>query len=355
MTLLSRIVVALVAICATSLASPVGSSVVPRADDVCTTPKLRRSWHTLKDDEKKAYIDAELCLMSKPSELGLRGSRTRFDDFQVAHALKMEIAHFVGQFLPFHRLFLSAHEEALRNECGYAGAQPYWDEPLDAGHFSKSILLHNPTNPDLTFGGDGDPSRNNCIQTGPFATYTNPIGPGYVINDHCIDRRINDAISGSAQPSVVQACMDKTTWMEFWPCIENRGPHSAGHGGVGMQMLNPVSSPGDPIFFLHHAWLDRLWSKWQLLGGDEEEVRRERFGTMGGINRADLSTRTPPAGGFFQPFNITRPDDVPEPVIVGDPGNTTTLNHVLYLFGITENRTIAEVMDTRGVLCYEYD
>ena len=120
MTLLSRIVVALVALGATSLASPVGSSVVPRADDVCTTPKLRRSWfvfhssarqdtrlrcnavnntphnrHTLKDEEKKAYIDAELCLMSKPSELGLRGSRTRFDDFQVAHALKMEIAHFV--------------------------------------------------------------------------------------------------------------------------------------------------------------------------------------------------------------------------------------------------------------------
>jgi len=45
--------------------------------------------------------------------------------------------------------------------------------------------------------------------------------------------------------------------------------------------------------------------------GEEEDVRRERFGTMGGINRADLSSRTPPAGGFFQPFNITRPDDVP--------------------------------------------
>jgi hypothetical protein len=33
--------------------------------------------------------------MSKPSTLGLRGSRTKFDDFQAAHVLQAEIAHFV--------------------------------------------------------------------------------------------------------------------------------------------------------------------------------------------------------------------------------------------------------------------
>ena len=33
--------------------------------------------------------------MSKPSTLGLRGSRTKFDDFQAAHVLQSEIAHFV--------------------------------------------------------------------------------------------------------------------------------------------------------------------------------------------------------------------------------------------------------------------
>ena len=112
--------------------------------------------HTLKDQEKKAYLDAELCLMTKPSKQHLRGSRTIFDDFQSAHALKTEIAHFVvcflsvfrewpvielvtgertsdltlptfttqGQFLPFHRLFLHAHEKALETECGYTGGQP---------------------------------------------------------------------------------------------------------------------------------------------------------------------------------------------------------------------------------------
>jgi tyrosinase len=39
----------------------------------------------------------------------------------------------------------------------------------------------------------------------------------------------------------------------------------------------------------------------------------------------------------------------------GDPGNVTTLSHVLNLYGNGPNRTIGEVMDIRkGVLCYEY-
>jgi tyrosinase len=37
--------------------------------------------HTLTRDEKLAYIDAEKCLMIMPAKLGLKGPRTRFDEF----------------------------------------------------------------------------------------------------------------------------------------------------------------------------------------------------------------------------------------------------------------------------------
>lgn len=106
-------------------------------------------------------------------------------------------------------------------------------------------------------------------------------------------------------------------------------------------MLNPVSSPGDPIFFMHHTWLDRMWSKWQ----DQDPAARLK--DMGGNNRANMSamptgpfptggfpgwggvptgTGAPPTatgsmppmgtggpGGGFMPWmvNMTRPADVP--------------------------------------------
>ncbi|KAK0627925.1 hypothetical protein B0T14DRAFT_422288 [Immersiella caudata] len=310
---------------------------------VCTSPRIRRAWHTLNDEEKKAYIDAELCLMSTPATLGLRGTRTKFDEFQSVHVLKMEIAHWTGQFLPFHRLFVWAHEEALRNDCGFTGAQPYWAEELDVGAFSKSILL----DPVRGFGGDGfGPDR--CIRDGSFVNYTNTLGPGFEINDHCINRQVNDSLTMSAAATVIEGCMNMPTFLTLWSCLESRGgPHSAGHSGVGAQMGNPISSPGDPLFYLHHAWLDRIWNKWQL---KDPEVRNK---DMEGNNRADLSSRVPAPG--VTPINLTRPADIPEPLIVGDPGNVTTLNHLLYTYGLVENRTIGEVMDTSKVLCYSYD
>jgi tyrosinase len=30
-------------------------------------------------------------------------------------------------------------------------------------------------------------------------------------------------------------------------------------------MNDPMSSPGDPMFYLHHTWLDKLWWNWQSL------------------------------------------------------------------------------------------
>lgn len=39
--------------------------------------------------------------------------------------------------------------------------------------------------------------------------------------------------------------------------------HSAGHFSVGGLANDPYASPGDPIFYLHHGMMDRVWSLWQ--------------------------------------------------------------------------------------------
>ncbi len=106
----------------------------------------------------------------------------------------------------------------------------YWHEQLDAGTFRSSVVL------DATYGFGGDGSgTNRCITTGPFANYTNSLGPGYQITNHCIDRRINDVMSTGSSQANVDACLAKTDFASAWPCIEGQ-PHGGGHGGVGGQV-----------------------------------------------------------------------------------------------------------------------
>lgn len=84
------------------------------------------------------------------------------------------------------------------------------------------------------------------------------------------------------------------------------------------QMLNAVSSPGDPLFFLHHTWLDRIWAQWQA------KDPATRFYEIGGNNTGNLTDALlhlppgvmfpgdsgPPPGLSGFP-NLTRPNDVP--------------------------------------------
>jgi tyrosinase len=106
----------------------------------------------------------------------------------------------------------------------------YWDETIDAGKFSKAVIL----DPTYGFGGNGQGSTM-CIKDGPFASYVNPIGPYYTIKDHCITRQINDMMSMSTSSTSVNSCMSSTTYVTFWQCIEN-GPHTGGHAGINAEV-----------------------------------------------------------------------------------------------------------------------
>ena len=107
------------------------------------------------------------------------------------------------------------------------GPTSYWDETAEAGAFETSDVL----DPTTGFGGNGV-GDDGCIADGPFAGYVNGLGPGYLLTDHCITRFVSNTASASAAQSFLDACYEKETFVEAWPCIEGR-PHGAGHGGVG--------------------------------------------------------------------------------------------------------------------------
>ncbi|KAL2256374.1 hypothetical protein VTK26DRAFT_4913 [Humicola hyalothermophila] len=350
----------LLAVCS----GPVQATSTPRAPNgTCTNKLQRKAWHTLSPEEKRAYIEADLCLMKLPATLGLNGTKNRFEELQAIHQVQSSIIHGVGGFLPYHRLHMYAHEQLIRNECGYTGAQPYWDEPRDAGRFSQSDVL----DPVTGFGGNGV-GPDGCIADGPFANYSNGLGPGYKIGDNCINRFVNDTVSRMAAREYVDACYEKTTFVEFWPCAEV-APHNGGHAGVGGKMLDPIASPGDPIFYLHHTWLDKVFWEWQALDlpgrltdiGGRNVQQPFGFGGQppfggGGGNGTDQPPVVFPPFGQLPPDAFVIPDWLPPQIPEGDGGgNETTLGHVLNMLGVIESATIADVMDIGGpLLCYEY-
>ncbi len=65
-------------------------------------------------------------------------------------------------------------KEALRKECGYAGAQPSWNETLDASSFSTSTIL----DPIYGFGGNGVGVSRDVLPMGPLPTIRNPLVQG---------------------------------------------------------------------------------------------------------------------------------------------------------------------------------
>ena len=60
------------------------------------------------------------------------------------------------------------------------------------------------------------------------------------------------------------ASLDANTGMsytQFTTMLE--GYHNVVHGWVGGTMNDITVSPADPIFWMHHAEIDRIWSAWQ--------------------------------------------------------------------------------------------
>ncbi|KAI1762568.1 Di-copper centre-containing protein [Hypoxylon sp. FL1150] len=341
-----------------------------RRIDECTVPIQRKSWTALTSEEKLGYLKADLCLMSTPAKSGIPGADTLWDELQYAHIIQVPYVHFVGAFLPFHRYFLAIHAHLLQTECNYEGPIPYWNETVDVGDIKASAIF----DVEYGFGGNGT-GASGCISDGPFADLALHFNEDLNTTDYCVTRFLNDRALSSAAQERIDACMAMGAYTEIWNCLEG-GPHGAGHGGVAGTMINLYLSPGDPIFYLHHGFLDKLWWDWQTL--DLET----RLTEIGGNNTASRGGGFPgggPPGGFpgnpFAPgdnssvglppgFNFSAPS--PFPGMGGDPdpaftdyffdgGNITTLNHTLWSGGIFQNITIGDVMDPRsGLVCAEY-
>jgi tyrosinase len=110
-------------------------------------------------------------------------------------------------------------------------------------------------------------------------------------------------------------------------------------------MLDITCSPGDPIFFLHHSNLDRLWWEWQSMDLQARLV--------------DLGGQNVPTADYISGQGLYNVTDSWLNYDGDDGGNVTTLNHTLSVLNLLPNTTVGDVMNFQGggmegKLCYEY-
>ncbi|KAH7310934.1 hypothetical protein BKA65DRAFT_600992 [Rhexocercosporidium sp. MPI-PUGE-AT-0058] len=260
---------------------------------------IRRDWAHMFASERKAYISSVLCLMKNPSKVDptlYPGAKSRFDDFIVVHANYSRSIHGTGNFLTWHRYFTFVYEQALKKECGYKGAQPYWNWGTWAHDPAKSPVFDGS---DTSLGSDGSFVAHNgsvagrgaiwvpsgkgggCIKSGPFKNMANNMGPMqptmdgvvanpngfYAYNPRCLKRDISPYASSTwtTTPQIITLVSTRGV-KAFQDNINgdfaagNLGIHSAGHYTIGGDPGSDFfQSPGDPVFYLHHAMVDRTY------------------------------------------------------------------------------------------------
>lgn len=204
-------------------------------------------------------------------------------------------------FLPWHREFLRRFELDLQRVSGNPNlGLPYWDWASDAADPDASEIWS-------LVGPGGTRANQFRVTQGRFSfDPNNPADPGnWIIVDSTgrPDGGLRRSVGLSPNPAIPRITLpiqsqiefaktfsdyDSPPWndasgllanipvgfrnlLEGW-VVENpnspgtlmfgNGLHNRVHVWVGGSM-GPGTSPNDPIFFLHHAFVDKIWADWE--------------------------------------------------------------------------------------------
>lgn len=167
-------------------------------------------------------------------------------------------------FLPWHRMYLHFFEQiALRHIVALGGpsdwALPYWNYSASSAASLLPVDFRSPTLPDGTqnplFVQDREPNANSGLQ---FASSAD------TDLSYCLTR---SKFSGAAVGGSSGFGGPVTVFHHSGGSIGalERTPHGAMHnavGGLSGWMGAFSTAPLDPIFWLHHCNIDRLWEVW---------------------------------------------------------------------------------------------
>ncbi len=249
----------------------------------------------MTDAERRRFAEAIVILkdpVQSPSLLN-PGTWSRYDDFVETHRLAMASAsrnpitgaltnpgwaHFHSAFFPWHREMLYQFEELIRSIPGYDDVTiPYWDWTRDQDAGTAPIPNHGYPFHHEFIGVDGDDADNDHVKREPGAP-TSPYPYAFDPEDWPIRSDANPATFSRAFAERTDApnlpdndSIVTGVGSSFRNAIaagnyetlkdDSEDIHNLVHRWVGGNMITG-GSPNDPVFYLHHAAIDRMWSIW---------------------------------------------------------------------------------------------
>lgn len=181
-----------------------------------------------------------------------------FDEFARLHNEFGQ--HFGSNFLMWHRVMLWEFERQLDSVA--PGARiPAYDWSREGSNALRTTLFQaGRAGGSAPFNQGPQPIPNGAFQ----GLVTNAAGGG----NQAVRRQFN-----YDQPFHSRAAIDSTiaavgSYAQFNVWLE--GIHANFHIAIGGNMNSLSFSPSEPSFYMHHAFIDKIWREWQQAGGGNE-------------------------------------------------------------------------------------
>lgn len=223
-------------------AQPVGGT---RVGSVQVMVRVRKNANELTTGERDRFVAA----FAKFNDRGAG----RFKDFRDMHTTASDLqAHRAPGFLPWHRAYLLDLERELQ-AIDSSVTMPYWRFDQAAPKlFTQDFIGVSTANGTVQF------SNSNPLQ---FWTTDNALG---------VNRRPLNNWNPATQPAPVvigeAATLALGTQYRAFRTLEGN-PHGQTHVSFGGSISVIGTAAKDPLFFLLHCNVDRLWAKWQRQNG----------------------------------------------------------------------------------------
>ncbi|KAJ2708124.1 hypothetical protein FB645_000233 [Coemansia sp. IMI 203386] len=228
---------------AAAITPPAGAQSLTACSDVIVRKEVRSlstsEWNAYKSAANAAFNDRWL------------------DWFGFLHDRIALTIHGNSMFLVYHRALTRDYEKILRSYDSSV-AVPYWNAMVDYQHPDQSPVFSADN-----LGGNG--GSDGCVTGGLAKDWK------YVYPDaHCLRRKYS---SGSTMPAwhspefLTHVMQSSTTYAALRAGVEN-SIHGAVHLALGGDM-DTMYSPVDPIFWVHHANIDRLYAQWQAVSPED--------------------------------------------------------------------------------------